>query len=725
MREIAKIVFYIAAFFLLIVNANAQIPTLTFLNNSNLYDGLENNTLNLNVNIAFEQNPVHVFEGQSDIDNADWEIEYRASNTTGFLLRIVVNDQAGINGDKIHWVDCVNTVATSQICGGEACGGKDFNEFANFTVIFNSTSNNAKINVGTASLLVSICTNATEVGSVRFFPSALYVGTGYIVKNNLLTADNRPPRLIGTIYNITTLEETSAIINISGNFTDLDGQNLTFGFDSSNIENITISINSTTGIANLTPNTNFFGIRYVKFFANDSMNITFSNNVTINVTNVNDAPSALDIMLNNTDFLNRTNGSLIAAWAFNDADSDLPQDNETKWYRNGTEAVNLANLSSISRENTTRDEAWIFSISAFDGTSWSAWANSSQITIRNSAPFFSPELQNLPSEKLDRLFYDINYTELDNDSIAFYLNTTEFSISNEGMISHIFSSIGNRTINITMGDTSLNNSQTILIEIIDTSPPKITSISTSISGSSTVDVALSATTDENAVCRYSTSDINYSEMQSMSSTSSTSHLNSISYSSDSSGMYYVRCNDTLGLVMNFSNSTSFSADVQAQAQSAPALPSGDSGGWQCRYKWECSDWSECIEGKQKRDCNIVKTVPFYSETKCGYMEDIETEKECGSAIEKEEVQESSASLESNNIESSVNQASKSQTPTGGAILNVERSQKSAFGIASLALLVSSILLYAKFSHPRLFRKSQLSEEEMRKLKELIGKYEKL
>ena len=214
-------------------------------------------------------------------------------------------------------------------------------------------------------------------------------------------------------------------------------------------------------------------------------------------------------------------------------------------------------------------------------------------------------------------------------------------------------------------------------------------------------------------------------MQAMSSTSSTTHSNLVSYSSDLSGIYYVRCNDTLGFVMNFSNSTSFSADVQAASQPAAASSSsGSSEGWQCRYKWECSEWSECAEGRQKRDCNIIKVVPFYSESKCGYLEDVEAEKECKPVAEQEEAQEYSANLESGNIQSPAEQAGKSQIPTGGVILNVERHSKSAFGIASLALLVSSILLYAKFSHPRLFRKSKLSEEEMQRLRELMGKYEK-
>ncbi|MEM3408582.1 MAG: PGF-pre-PGF domain-containing protein, partial [Candidatus Micrarchaeia archaeon] len=71
-------------------------------------------------------------------------------------------------------------------------------------------------------------------------------------------------------------------------------------------------------------------------------------------------------------------------------------------------------------------------------------------------------------------------------------------------------------------------------------------------------VTLSVTTDEFAVCRFATSDIDYENMSNMTTTGGVSHSHSITYSSTTSGTYYVRCADPIGNTMNTSNSTTFS-----------------------------------------------------------------------------------------------------------------------------------------------------------------------
>ncbi|MEK6949166.1 MAG: hypothetical protein AABX34_03025, partial [Nanoarchaeota archaeon] len=117
-------------------------------------------------------------------------------------------------------------------------------------------------------------------------------------------------------------------------------------------------------------------------------------------------------------------------------------------------------------------------------------------------------------------------------------------------------------------------------------------------------------------------------------TNSLSHSNSQSFSSDASGTYYVRCNDTIGNFMNSSNSTAFNANVQ-ESSSGGASGGGSAGnggsgnsGWSCRYKVECTAWSECFNGEQTRSCENVAVVPFYSSAKCEYLEEQETEREC-------------------------------------------------------------------------------------------------
>ncbi|MFC1691780.1 Ig-like domain-containing protein, partial [Nanoarchaeota archaeon] len=106
------------------------------------------------------------------------------------------------------------------------------------------------------------------------------------------SVSNRAPILNTTnpVPNQTISEDTSSILNITLNFYDPDGDNLTYNV--STVQNITIVLNYSTGIANITPDPDFYGLRYVTFYANDGFNTTPSNNVTLNITNVNDGPIA-------------------------------------------------------------------------------------------------------------------------------------------------------------------------------------------------------------------------------------------------------------------------------------------------------------------------------------------------------------------------------------------------------------------------------------------------
>lgn len=99
------------------------------------------------------------------------------------------------------------------------------------------------------------------------------------------------------------------------------------------------------------------------------------------------------------------------------------------------------------------------------------------------------------------------------------------------------------------------------ISVNDTVAPNVTAISATTSGST---VTLSVTTNEFAVCRYATSDIDYENMSEMTTTGGLTHSKSITYSSTTSGTYYVRCADPIGNAMNESNSTSFSVTISSE-----------------------------------------------------------------------------------------------------------------------------------------------------------------
>jgi len=103
---------------------------------------------------------------------------------------------------------------------------------------------------------------------------------------------NDPPTFNSSnpIQNLKWPEDTiNQSIILTEHFYDIDGDNL--NFTASNTENISIYIENITGKVNITPDANWSGIAYVVFTAIDSEGLTVtSNNITLNITPVNDAP---------------------------------------------------------------------------------------------------------------------------------------------------------------------------------------------------------------------------------------------------------------------------------------------------------------------------------------------------------------------------------------------------------------------------------------------------
>ena len=143
----------------------------------------------------------------------------------------------------------------------------------------------------------------------------------------------------------------------------------------------------------------------------------------------------------------------------------------------------------------------------------------------------------------------------------------------------------------------------------DNAPPRIDLMSISYSGTSTVSATLTVITDEDANCKFDAVDVSFGNMGSSMSGSGTQHTGSRSYSTDTSGTYYVLCRDSFGNTMSSSNSISFNADVTESSGSETAGGgSGGGGGGSflnfsiCKEKWACDDWNECKNDFQTRKC---------------------------------------------------------------------------------------------------------------------------
>jgi len=332
----------------------------------------------LGVNITIQDNINHTFEGRVTTNFFRYDLQYVAGNGTGYLLELRFKGQT-TNADLIQNVSCTNGQVNNIFTGSSSA--TEFDNFHNFTIFFEASTNTARIFIDRQEVAsTTICSNFNNTSSINFTS-----GQSGEIKNNLILANNLPSQFIGNLPNLNWSEDTSTSFNISGNFSDVNGDALTFAVKEP-VENISIAINSNTGIVNLTPSPNFNGIRYAIFLANDSENITFSNNVTLNVTPVNDLPNISNIMLNNTDFLNRTNGSLVTGWTFNDIDNDLENVSETLWYINGTENTAFRDLTIINQSNTTKTQNWTVSVRVSDGTGFSDFVNSTPLLIASSSP---------------------------------------------------------------------------------------------------------------------------------------------------------------------------------------------------------------------------------------------------------------------------------------------------------------------------------------------------
>jgi hypothetical protein len=115
-----------------------------------------------------------------------------------------------------------------------------------------------------------------------------------------ITNENRAPVNNATILNITMTEDTPLYdtLNLSDYFYDNDTDDYPLSYDFFFIgwQNITILINATEpNNISLFPYLNFFGTNLVRFRCFDGYNYTLSNNVTINVTGVNDPPSITQV----------------------------------------------------------------------------------------------------------------------------------------------------------------------------------------------------------------------------------------------------------------------------------------------------------------------------------------------------------------------------------------------------------------------------------------------
>ncbi len=349
-----------------------------------------------------------------------------------------------------------------------------------FAVFINGTSNevlsSAVIEISNGSKKNSSMT----INGLNFFINFTSLKTGArtfkIYANdsvgNFNVTDFRTFGINNTAPNISSFSPSSIFVNISEpnnqtfsiNFSDSENDNVTFSwFLNGSLQFSGINKNE----FNFTGNFSAAGVYSINATLSDGIATAYMTWIlTVNDTNI--APIVTSANLSNSDFLNRTNGTLQASFGFFDADGDNIVSNETLWYINNTLNTNFTNRTRIDAANTTKLENWTFGVRVFDGKNWSRFVNSSTIRILNAKPSINITTQAITILETQLANISLNATDLDNDPLNFTSNKSDFILSNNALLWFTnLTSSGVYFVNVTINDSSDIDSVIVNVTVID------------------------------------------------------------------------------------------------------------------------------------------------------------------------------------------------------------------------------------------------------------------
>jgi hypothetical protein len=187
------------------------------------------------------------------------------------------------------------------------------------------------------------------------------------------------------------------------------------------------------------------------------------------------------------------------------------------------------------------------------------------LTVADStAPTWTETPTNQTLEFGSAFSYDVNASDLGTLDDYFVNDTTNFAIvSGTGVITNNTAlSVGTYWLNISVNDTYNNVLSQIITLLVNDSTAPTVSIALPNTTQTSSSVTLSATTNENAACRYSTTDGAYVNMSGNFTGATTTHTASLTLS-NGDYVYYFRCNDTSGNLMTTSVNATFTVSIAA------------------------------------------------------------------------------------------------------------------------------------------------------------------
>ncbi len=168
---------------------------------------------------------------------------------------------------------------------------------------------------------------------------------------------------------------------------------------------------------------------------------------------------------------------------------------------------------------------------------------------------------------------------------------------------------------------------------VDITPPTVTSVSPSsnIASSSELGVVLKAVTDENATCKYDTTDKSYDSMNNTMSGSALSHTATVTLKPGYHYKYYVRCRDTVNNTMTSSKVIEFSVYVPASGGGSLAayLPQNPYSLWLGRnsaYYFYVGSYTHSLRIaniSENKATFLIRSTPIYETLSVGEEKNID------------------------------------------------------------------------------------------------------
>jgi len=211
------------------------------------------------------------------------------------------------------------------------------------------------------------------------------------------------------------------------------------------------------------------GTQTYRVYAQDLQN-NIGVSPTRTLTIINSKPNITFAEIVSSDIKNRTNGTLTANYTITEINNDALIQNQTKWYKNNTEITGLRNSTQLDSANISKYQIWHYSIRTYDGSNWSNWKNSTNITINNAIPDLSPVKNQTSVLETELVNITVSATDADNDNLTYDINDTRFTKASNSFTwqtTETDNSTFTVRVNVTDGSATVNITFPINISILD------------------------------------------------------------------------------------------------------------------------------------------------------------------------------------------------------------------------------------------------------------------